>query len=574
MTDNFFIDNADLQLRLDQLDLREAVQILEREYAYHSEYASAPRNYEDAKHNYRLILELLGEICAQHIAPGAAEADEEEAHLEDGRVVYPEPTRRALELLRQADLTGAMLPYKYGGLNIPGSIFQMMIEIISRADAGLMTLFGLQEISATIEEFGSEEMKERFLPRFVQGEVTGAMVLTEPDAGSDLGSIQTRAIYDESEGIWRLKGVKRFITNGCADVQLVLARSEEGSDDARGLSLFLVENDETVHVRRLEHKLGIRSTATCEIEYRGTPAELVGKRRFGLIRYAMSMMNGARLGVSAQALGIAEAAYREARRYAAKRVQFDQPIESIPAVYRMLLSMKAEIEATRALVYETARWVDLKRALERHIDEAESPSPDERKRAKRLDRLTALLTPLVKYHATEAGNRVCYQAMQIHGGAGYMREFDVERHYRDMRVTSIYEGTSQLQVVAATGGLLRHRLDGLLEKWMALELAPELSPLRQKVTEATALLNDAIDHLKAQEQAVIEYYASDLIELAAHVINCWLVLRDADISKRKRELAQVYITETLPRIQAASTALQTADPALLEVQDLIPTPSP
>nr|HID14866.1 acyl-CoA dehydrogenase [Anaerolineae bacterium] len=358
----------------------------------------------------------------------------------------------------------------------------------------------------------------RLLPRFARGEVTGAMVLTEPDAGSDLGAVQTRATYDEAAGVWRLKGVKRFITNGCADVLLVLARSEAGSNDARGLSLFMVEADETVRIRRIENKLGIHSSPTCEMQFDNTPAQLIGKRRFGLIRYAMSLMNGARLAVAAQALGIAEAAYREAHQYAEKRVQFGQPINSIPAVYRMLLSMRGEIEATRALVCETGRWVDLKKAYERRLREKENPTPADRKRLRQADRLTAVLTPLAKYHATEMGNRVCYQAMQIHGGAGYMREFNVERHYRDIRVTSIYEGTSQLQIVAAIGGLLGHSLDSLLDQWAALDYGAELATLKGQVAEATVLLNRCIDHLKTQEdRALIDYYAVDLADVAVYV---------------------------------------------------------
>ncbi|MGD1995144.1 MAG: acyl-CoA dehydrogenase family protein [Anaerolineae bacterium] len=572
MTENFFADNLDLQFHLDKLDLSEVVEILEKGYTYHTEYPSAPRNYADARDNYRRLLSLMGEICATRVAPRAAEADAEGAQFHDDQVILPATTQEALKQFRQAELMGAMLPWEYGGLNLPGAIFQMMVEIISRADAGLMTIFGLQEISSTIAEFGSEEMKARLLPRFARGEVTAAMVLTEPDAGSDLGRMQTHAAYDEEAGRWRLNGVKRFITNGCADIHVVLARSEEGSDDARGLSLFLVEADETVRVRRIENKLGIRSTPTCEVEYRDTPAELIGKRRFGLIRYAMAMMNGARLGVAAQALGIAEAAYREAWQYAEKRVQFDQPINLIPAVYRMLLSMRGEIEATRALVYEVARWVDLKRAVEQRLEEKDEPSTAERKRARRLDRLTAVLTPLVKYHATEMGNRVCYQAIQILGGAGYMREFNVERHYRDIRVTSIYEGTSQLQVVAATGGLLRHTLDDLLEEWTSLDYGPELAPLKAQLEDATTILNHSIDHLRGrEEQALIEYYAVDLVELAAYVANCWLVLQDARLSDRKKEMARVYIAETLPRIRGAAAALQTTDPAPLLAKDTILT---
>jgi len=569
MAESFFTDNLDLQFHLDKSDLSEIIEIIEDGYRCHDQYPAAPRNYADAKDNYRLLLNLLGEICAAHVAPRASEAAEEGAQFCDGRVAYAAATQEALDLLRQAELMGAMLAWEYGGLNLPETVFQMMVEIVSRAEAGLMTIFGLQEISATIARFGSEEVKDRLLPRFARGEVTGSMALTEPDAGSDLGAVQTRATYDEAAGLWRLHGVKRFITNGCADILLVLARSEEGSTDARGLSLFVVEADETVHIRRIENKLGIRASPTCEIQFSNTPAHLLGRRRYGLIRYTMSMMNGARLAIAAQALGIAEAAYREARQYAEKRIQFGQPISSIPAVYRMLLSMRGEIEATRALVYETARWVDLAKAYE-HGKKKEDRSAADRKRLRRADRLAAVLTPLAKYYASEMGNRVCYQAIQIHGGTGYMREFNVERHYRDVRITSIYEGTSQLQIVAAIGGLLGHSLDSLLGEWTALDYGAELAALKDQVEEATASFNRCIDHLKGyKERAVIDYYAADLADVAVYVINCWLTLQDARLTETKREVARVYIAETLPRICDRVARLKAIDPTLLQARDLI-----
>ncbi len=568
MTDNFFTDNLDLQFRLDKLDLREVVDMMEEGYTTHTQYPAAPRNYADAKDNYRLLLNLLGEICATRVEPRATEADEEGAQFHDGQVTYAAATQEGMEMLRQAELVGATLPWEHGGLNLPDTILQMMVEIVSRADASLMSVFGLQEIAAiVIAEHGDEEMKGRILSRMVQGElVGGAMVLTEPDAGSDLGVVQTRATYDEEASIWRLNGVKRFITNGSADVLLVLARSEQGSNDARGLSMFLVEADETVLIRRIENKLGLHASPTCEIQFNDTPAQLVGKRRFGLIRYAMSMMNEARLAVGAQALGIAEAAYREAYQYAEKRIQFGQPINSLPAVYRMLLSMRGEIEAARALVYEVSRWVDLGKAYARR----EKLDPAARKRLKRIDRLTAVLTPLVKYYATEMGNRVCFQAMQVHGGTGYMREFNVERHFRDIRVTNIYEGTSQLQVVAAIGGLLGHALDDLLNDWAAEDYGTELAPLRSQMKEATALFNRCIDHMKEQEdRAMIDYYAVDVVDTATYVVNGWLMLRDARVAARKREIARVYIAEILPKIRGRVAMLQAVDPAPLEARDVI-----
>mgnify|MGYP001036806940 CR=1 FL=1 len=565
MTDNFFTDNLDLQFHLDKLDLSEAVEVFENGYRYHDEYPAAPRNYRDAQDNYRLLLNLLGEICATRIAPQAAEGDEEGAQFCDGQVTYAAATQEALDLLRHAELMGAMLPWEYGGLNLPETVFQMMIEIVSRADAGLMSVFGLQEISATIAEYGDKEMKARILPKFARGDVTGAMVLTEPDAGSDLGAVQTRAVYDEEAEVWRLNGVKRFITNGCADILLVLARSEEGSKDARGLSMFVVEENDTVRVRRIENKMGLHTSPTCEIQFCDTPARLLGRRRFGLIRYAMAMMNGARIAVSAQALGIAEAAYREAYRYAQERVQFGQSISAIPAVYRMLLSMRGEIEATRALAYEAGRWVDLEKAY----GSRKGTDDFDRQQFKRASRLASVLTPLAKYYSTEMANRVCYQAIQIHGGVGYMREFDVERHFRDVRVTSIYEGTSQLQIVAATGKLLGHSLDSLLDEWAALDYDPELAALKGQIDEATALFKRCVDHLKEQDRVLIDYYASNLVDVAVYIVNSWLTLRYACSVRRKRDLAQVYIAETLPQIHSKAAVLQALDPAPLQAKDTV-----
>jgi 3-(methylthio)propanoyl-CoA dehydrogenase len=568
MADNFFTDNPDLARYLAKIDLSEVVEVLEDGYRYHAEYSDAPRGYTDAVDNYRLLLTLLGDICANRVAPRAAEAADEGVRCDDNEVVYAAATQEALAVLRQADLMGAMLPREYGGLNLPETVYQMMIELVSRAEAGMMTIFGLQEISATIAEYGDVAMKDRFLPRFARGEVTGAMVLTEPDAGSDLGAVQTRATYDEAAGVWRLNGVKRFITNGGADVMLVLARSEAASADARGLSMFAIEADESVRVRRLEHKMGLSASPTAEIEFVETPALLLGKQRFGLIRYAMSMMNGARIAVSAQALGIAEAAYREAEKYAAKRIQFGQPINVIPAVYRMLLAMRCDLEATRALIYETGRWVDLKKVYERRKEQGDF-GPEGRERLKQADHLSAVLTPLAKYYATEMGNRVCYQAMQIHGGAGYMREFNVERHYRDVRVTSIYEGTSQLQVVAATGGLLAHSLDTLLDNWSAEDYGPDLTEIKEQAQAATDLLNAAIDRLHDQERPIINYYAGDLADLAVNVIMGWLMLQDGRSGERKRELARLYFADRMPQMHGWAERIQALDPTPIAARDLI-----
>jgi hypothetical protein len=569
VAENYFLDNRDLQFHLQHADLRQVLALREKGYTNHEKYASAPRNYEDARDNYRLLLEVLGEISANVVAPRAAEADEEGAQFRDGQVHYTAASEEALQAFRHAELYGVMLPWEYGGMNMPETIYQMMVEIVARADAGLMTIFGLQEIAMSISEFGDDAMKARILPRFARGEVAGAMVLTEPDVGSDLGSVQTRATYDEAAGCWRINGVKRFITNGCAEVMVVLARSEPDSSDARGLSLFLVEKDASVVIRRIENKMGLHASPTCELQYNNTPAQLIGKRRFGLIRYGMAMMNGARLAVAAQAIGIAEAAYREAYRYSHERIQFNQAICNLPAVSRMLLSMRSEIEAARALMYESARWVDLDKAYESHIAATPKPDSADRQFLKRAARIAEALTPLSKYYATEMGNRVCYQAMQVHGGVGYMREFNVERHYRDIRVTNIYEGTSQLQVVAAIGKLLGHALDDLLNEWAAEEYGPELGPLKQQVVEATELLNRSADHLKECPTEVIDYYACDVVDIAVPVINSWLLLQEARHDERKHSIAQVYIEEHLRRIYTSVESVRAAGAASSRNKDAI-----
>jgi 3-(methylthio)propanoyl-CoA dehydrogenase len=569
MTDNFFTDNLDLQFRLSQLDLEEVLLHKENDYANNKDYPAAPRSYADAKDNYGLLLEILGDICANVIAPSAAEADEAGATFSDGEVEYAAVTQEAIDTITQADLMGATLPWQYGGLNLPESIYQLMIDMVSRAEAGLMTVFGLQEIALSINEFADDELKERFLPKFARGEVTGAMVLTEPDAGSDLGAVQTRATYDEVAGHWRLNGVKRFITNGNASVQLVLARSAAGSTDARGLSLFVLERDETVKIRRIENKMGIHASPTCEIQYTDTPAWLVGKQRFGLIRYSMALMNGARLAVGSQAVGIAEAAYREAYRYATERIQFNQPIRNLPAVSRMLLSMRGEIEAARALLAATAIVVDKLKVYD-HLSAVRDKSvPDLRQKQKEVSNLADVLTPMTKYYCTEMANRVCYQAMQVHGGVGYMREFNVERHYRDVRVTNIYEGTSQLQIVAALGKLLGHALDDILTEWAAVDYGAELTDLKKQLEAAVELFMQATDALKEKERDIIDFYAVDLMDMAAYIVNSWLLLQDALVSERKRDLAQVYIAEHLPKVHAAGQAIQAADERPLQARETL-----
>ena len=574
MAENFYLDNPDLRFRVERADLAGVVELKERGYSYAQEAkvgragALAPRDYADAQDNWRLVLEILGEICATVIAPRAAEADEEGASYENGQVTYAKATQAAIEAFRKSEILGAMLPWEYGGLNLPETVYQAMIEMVSRAEGGLMTIFGLQEIASTINEYADEDLKRRVLPRFARGEVFGAMVLTEPDAGSDLGSVQCRARLDEATGQWRINGVKRFITNGNADIHLVLARSEEGTKDARGLSMFFVERDETVRIRRIENKLGIHSSPTCEIQYHDSPAELVGKRRFGLMRCAMSLMNGARLAVAAQAVGIAEAAYREAAQYASERVQFGKAVVSCPQSSRMLVSMKGEIEAARALSSRLGlgRHPQGLRTAPGRAREGGRPTgsvgalrADLVAKKKKASNLADMLTPLSKYYSTEMGNRVCYKGMQVHGGVGYMREFNAERHYRDVRITNIYEGTSQLQVVAALGKMLGRGLDVLLDAWAAAPGAAGLEGARAQLAEAVALFKDCCDRLHGAERDVVDYFGADLMDMAAAVVNASLLVRDASVSERKVALAKAYAAEHLPKAIASGRAILAGD---------------
>jgi alkylation response protein AidB-like acyl-CoA dehydrogenase len=565
MSENFYLDNPDIQFRLAQIDLAEALELKEKGYSQTEKFPGSPRNYADAKDNYAIVLSVMGEICGERVAPRAAEADEEGAHFEDGIVTYTAPTLDAIQAFKEAGLFGAMLPREFGGLNLPESIYSMLVEIVARAESGLMTVYGLQEIASMIDEYGDEETKARVLPRFSRGEVSGAMVLTEADAGSDLGAVATRATLDEN-GQWHLNGVKRFITNGLADISVVLARSEDGTSDARGLSMFLVEKDDTVKIRRIEHKMGIKSSPTCEIQYNNTPCTLIGKRRFGLMRYSMNLMNGARLAVAAQALGIAEAAWREADRYSKERIQFGKPIRVLPAVGRLLLSMRVDLEATRALLAETASWVDLWKVYEKAVgDGGENVDPAQRARLKACQAVAETMTPMVKYCSTEMGNRVCYQSMQVHGGVGYMKEFNIERLFRDVRITNIYEGTSQLQVVAAIGKILNRTLDPLLAEWAAAEYPADMASEKATLIDLTGVFQKAVDALKAQpDRARVDYYACDLVDQAVWLVCSWLLLRDTNKLESKKSIARSYVASVAPRLRAAAGIVMEANAVPLE----------
>ncbi len=556
---NFFTDNKDLLFHFEKMNIEEIVAIVEDNYRQAQEYQYAPTDYQDAIENYRLVLEIVGDIAANIVAPRAAEVDAEGSTLDDGKVTYAEGTREAFDHLAQADLMGFTLPRKYGGLNFPASVYAMAVEIVSRAEASLMVLFGLQDIGLTIHKYGSGEQRAEFLPKLASGECTGAMVLTEPDAGSDLQAIMLQA-YQNDKGEWRLRGVKRFISNGCGDILLVLARSEPGTRDGRGLSLFVCYGDDSVKVRRIENKLGIHGSPTCELQFNDTPAQLIGKRKFGLIKYVMDLMNGARLGVSAQALGISQAAYEEALKYARDREQFGKKIYDIPVVTNMLIDMRVTLESNRSLLYSATRWVDLRERLEEQISrlKAEGKPVDElNARFKEASRIAALLTPITKYLLSESANRICYDALQIHGGAGYMKEFDIERLARDARITNIYEGTSQLQIVAATGGVINDILATYFKKKAEYVYKGVLTKLADYLKEIRRIFLESLKYiLDKDDKHFQDVAAKELVEIYSFIYTGYLLLDEAETESRKVFIANRYIVSALARAHGHAEAIK------------------
>ena len=537
---NFYSDNRDLVFTLKNLDLSESVGMLEENYTCSAKYPGAPMDFADALDNYERILSVVGEVSADRIAPRSREVDLHGAKFADGVVTYDPLTVQNLKDLAAAGVMGVMLPHQYGGLNFPVSVYTMMTEMVSRADASLQNIFGLQDIAETISVFGDDAQKEEYLPRFATGEFDGAMDLTEPDYGSDLPGVRLRA-WQDADGNWFLNGMKRFITNGCAQVHLVLARSEEGTSDARGLSMFIAEKCPQLVVRRIEDKMGIHGVATCELQFNDVPAKLVGQRRMGLIRYVMSLMNGARVAISAQAVGIAEAAYREARKYAAEREQFKSTIDKFPAIYSMLSSMKCKLTASRALLYETTRIVDLRNVYS-HIVDHGTPTPEQRQLKKYYERVAAQLTPMCKALCTESANQIAYDTIQIHGGTGYMRDFNAERYYRDARITNIYEGTTQLQVVAAIGGVIQRHLDTRINEVAAEITGDKAVALKDKLMELLDKQHEAVGFVSSlKNPAYHDMMARNLVEMETIIFVGLLLLRDGVKCADRAPVAERYV---------------------------------
>ena len=559
---NFYTDNPDLKLHLSHPLMEKIVALKERNYSDAEQFDYAPTDFADAMDNYDKVLEIVGDICGGIIASNAEDVDHQGPRVENGRVIYADGTQRNLEACRQAGLMGMAMPRRFGGLNFPITPYIMAADIVSRADTGFENLWGLQDCAETLYEFGDEDQKSRFIPRVCQGE-TMSMDLTEPDAGSDLQSVMLKASQDE-DGTWRLNGVKRFITNGDSDIHLVLARSEAGSKDARGLSMFIYDKRQGgVTVRRIENKMGIKGSPTCELVYKNAKAELCGSRKMGLIKYVMALMNGARLGIAAQSVGVSEIAYREALGYAKERMQFGKAIIEFPAVYEMLALMKAKLDASRCLLYETARYVDVYKALE-DISKERKLEPEERAEMKAYNKLASALTPLAKGLGSEYCNQNAYDAIQIHGGSGFMKDYACERIYRDARITSIYEGTTQLQVVAAIGHVTTGSYNVLLEGYDKMPVSEELAPQKEiikamieKYQAAVAAVNEVND------PEYTSFVARRLVEMAGDIIMACLLVTDASRygSESMTKSAKVYVNFVKAEVEKHSSFIASFNPA-------------
>lgn len=538
---NFYNDNKDIKFHLEHPLMKKIVELKEKGFVDKDKFDYAPLDYEDTIDSYDRTLEIIGDICGNIIAPNAESVDHDGPQVIDGHVKYARGTQENHEALTKAGLYGISLPREYGGLNFAMVPYVMAAELVSRSDAGFANIWGLQDCAETIHEFASKEIKEEFLPRINLG-ATCSMDLTEPDAGSDLQAVMLKATWDEKQGVWLLNGVKRFITNGDADIKLVLARSEEGTSDARGLSYFVYDRKhDAVKVRRIENKLGIKGSPTCELVFTNAPAKLVGDRKMGLIKYVMSLMNGARLGIGAQSAGLCEAAYREALKYANERTQFGKSIINFPAVYEMLTLMKAKLQATRSLLYETARFVDVYKAYN-FIAEDRKLTPEERAEQKEYQKLADIFTPLLKLMSSEYSNQLAYDSLQIHGGSGFMKDYPIERIYRDARITTIYEGTSQLQVVAAIRGVTTGGLLNRIRQYEETPVKAEHEYLKRLLVQLTGDYAKAVEEVtKVGDTEYLDFHARRLVEMGGHIVMGYLLLLDSQRSDEYITSAEVYI---------------------------------
>ena len=553
---NYYTDHPEIEFHLNHPLMKRVVDLKERNYAEKDQFEDAPVNYEDAIENYKRLLDITGDVAANIIEPNSEDVDLEGPHLENGRMIYASKTFENLDATRKAGLWGLSMPRRYGGLNLPNAIFSMASEIIAAADAGFQNIWSLQSCIDTLYEFGSEEQRQKYIPRICAGE-TMSMDLTEPDAGSDLQRVMLKATQDE-DGTWRLNGVKRFITNGDSDIHLVLARSEEGTKDGRGLSMFIYDKrDGGVTVRHIEHKLGIHGSPTCELVYKNAKAELCGNTRLGLIKYVMALMNGARLGIAAQSVGVEQEAYNEGLAYAKERAQFGEKIINFPAVYDMLSRMKAKLDAGRSLLYCCARYVDIYKALE-DIARDTKLTPEERQEMKKYTRLADAFTPLAKGMNSEYANQNAYDAISIHGGSGFIMEYKCQRLFRDARIFSIYEGTTQLQVVAAIRYITNGTYLSIIKEMLENEVSDDLKALKERVAKLVELYEAAINKVKeANDQAVHDFLARRLYNMTGDIVMSLLILDDATKSPELfAKSANVYVRMAEEEVLGHSAYIQ------------------
>ena len=553
---NYYSDHPEIEFHLNHPLMKRVVDLKERNYVEKDQFEDAPVNYEDAIENYKRLLDITGDVAANIIEPNSEDVDLEGPHLENGRMIYASKTFENLDATRKAGLWGLSMPRRYGGLNLPNAIFSMASEIIAAADAGFQNIWSLQSCIDTLYEFGSEEQRQKYIPRICAGE-TMSMDLTEPDAGSDLQRVMLKATQDE-DGTWRLNGVKRFITNGDSDIHLVLARSEEGTKDGRGLSMFIYDKrDGGVTVRHIEHKLGIHGSPTCELVYKNAKAELCGNTRLGLIKYVMALMNGARLGIAAQSVGVEQEAYNEGLAYAKERAQFGEKIINFPAVYDMLSRMKAKLDAGRSLLYCCARYVDIYKALE-DIARDSKLTPAERQEMKKYTRLADAFTPLAKGMNSEYANQNAYDAISIHGGSGFIMEYKCQRLFRDARIFSIYEGTTQLQVVAAIRYITNGTYLNIIKEMLESEVSDDLKALKARVAKLADLYEAAINKVKeANDQAVHDFLARRLYNMTGDIVMSLLILDDATKSPELfAKSANVYVRMAEEEVLGHSAYIQ------------------
>lgn len=560
---NFYTDNSDLKHHLNHPLMQKIVELKERNYTDAEKFDYAPADFADAMDNYDKVLEIVGEICGNTIANNAEAVDHQGASCSNGRAHYADATVENLDICRKAGLMGMAMPRRFGGLNFPITPYIMAAEIVSRADTGFENLWGLQDCAETLYEFGNEEQRAKYIPRVCEGE-TMSMDLTEPDAGSDLQSVMLKASQRE-DGTWVLNGVKRFITNGDSDIHLVLARSEEGTKDGRGLSMFIYDKrNGGVTVRRIENKMGIKGSPTCELVYKNAPAELCGSRRMGLIKYVMALMNGARLGIAAQSVGVSELAYREAYQYALERRQFGKAIIEFPAVAEMLAIMKAKLDASRALLYETSRFVDMYKAYD-DIARERKLNDEERAENKKYSRLADALTPLAKGLGSEYCNQNAYDCIQVHGGSGFMKDYACERLYRDARITSIYEGTTQLQVVAAIRYVTTGAYLDLIKGYAAEGFDGKLAPIAENLSKLTEKYAAAVAKvLEANDQAYLDFMARRLVEMAGDLIMAYLLLKMSKTSESFYNSTLVYANFIAAEVTRHSEFIENFEIAQLE----------